>query len=234
MGKQLIQQRRGRGTVKFRVRRQAYRYRSNYPTSEGKGVVVKIFNSCAHTAPLALIKMGKEKFLNFVPAGLVENQSIEVGPQSSITPGNILPLASIPLGTEIYNIEIVPYGGGKMVRTSGISAKIVKKDDYGITVLLPSKKEKLFPLQSRATIGIVAGGGRTEKPIVRAGKGWHMRHARGKIYARTSPIKMNAVAHPFGSGRGKHLGKSTIPPRFAPPGRKVGLIAARRTGRKKR
>ena len=56
-------------------------------------------------------------------------------------------------------------------------------------------------------------------------------HARGKLYPRTSGVAMNAVDHPFGSGRGRHIGKAKTPPRGAPAGRNVGSIRARRTGR---
>ena len=56
----------------------------------------------------------------------------------------------------------------------------------------------------------------------------------GKLYPRTSGVAMNAVDHPFGSGRGRHIGKPLTPPRFAPPGRNVGLLHAKRTGRKKK
>jgi len=84
-----------------------------------------------------------------------------------------------------------------------------------------------------ATIGIVAGGGRTDKPFVKAGNRWHAMRARGKLYPITSAVAKNAVDHPFGSGRGRHMGKPSVPPRFAPPGRKVGQIHAKRTGRKR-
>jgi len=57
--------------------------------------------------------------------------------------------------------------------------------------------------------------------------------AKGKLYPRTSGVAMNAVDHPFGSGRGRHIGKPKTAPRHAPPGRNVGLIKARRTGKKK-
>lgn len=234
MGKNIFQQRRGRGTIRFRTRKQAFTHRITYPNLTGKGIVIKLINSVVHTAPLALIRINDEEFYNPAATGMYEGQEIEMGPTASITPGNILPLDNIPPGSEIYNIEITPFAGGRLVRASGTSAKVVKKTDKGVLIALPSKEEKLLSIKSRATIGSIAGVGRTEKPIVKAGKMWHMKKARGKPYHKTSPIKMNAVSHPFGSGRGKHLGKSRVPPRFAPAGRKVGLLRASRTGRRKR
>ena len=118
-----------------------------------------------------------------------------------------------------------------MVRTSGSFAVITKKAGRYVTILLPSKKEMELDGDILATVGKVAGGGRTDKPIVKAGRKYFLLRARCRHYPRTSPIKRNAVNHPFGGGRGKNMGKSSIAPRWAPPGRKVGLIRPRKTGR---
>ena len=85
----------------------------------------------------------------------------------------------------------------------------------------------------RAMIGEVAGGGRLEKPFLRAGARHHAKRAAGRVYPRMRGIAMAAVYHPFGGGRHQHPGKSTSTSRNAPPGRKVGLIAPRKTGRKR-
>jgi len=231
MGKRIIQQRRGRGTSTYRVRRRAYRIKIAYPPVEGEGKIVKIFSLAGFTAPVALIKVGNRFFYNVATEGLEEGQSIIIGKNAESKQSNILPLRLIPLGTNVCNIEVYPYSGGQLVRAGGLSGVITKKIKDRVAVLLPSKKEKLIDENSRATIGIVAGGGRTEKPWVKAGKKWHEMKARNKLWPRTSPVKMNAVAHPFGGGRGKNIGKTTIAPRFAPPGRKVGLIRPRKTGR---
>jgi len=105
---------------------------------------------------------------------------------------------------------------------------------FSMPFVLPSKKQKSFLPECRATIGIISGSGKKEKPFVKAGTRHHLMRAKGKLYPRTSGVAMNAVDHPFGSGRGRHIGKSQIAPRFAPPGRKVGMIRARRTGRRKK
>ena len=67
---------------------------------------------------------------------------------------------------------------------------------------------------------------------MKAGKAHHKMKAKGKLYPRTSGVAMNAVDHPFGSGRGRHVGKPKTPPRFAPPGRNVGILNGKRTGKK--
>ncbi len=232
MGKRIIQQARGHGGPAYRVRRKAFSYRIGYPNYEGKAKILRIFSTSSHTAPLALIKYDRGKFYNVAVSGISEEQEIEIG-KGQVKEGNILPLSLIPLGADVCNAEIVAGDGGKLVRASGLSAKITKKTPQGVFLLLPSKKEKIFSQEARATIGIVAGSGRTEKPFVKAGVKWHLMKARGKLYPRTKAVAMNAVDHPFGSGRGKRV-KSKIAKRNVPPGAKVGLLRPRRTGRKKR
>ena len=233
MGKRIIQQRRGKGTSTFRVTRQAYSIRLTYPNVEGKGKIIKLTSHAGHTAPLALVKVGKECFYNVAVEGLEEGQEVSMGKGSETKPGNIMPLSEVPVGTNLCNIEITPLSGGKLVRSSGISAVVTKKLDGKVALLMPSKEEKIFNEDVRATIGIIAGGGRVDKPFVKAGNRWYLMKARNKLYPRTSPIKMNAVNHPFGGGRGKKMGKSGIAPRWAPPGRKVGLLRPRKSGRGK-
>ncbi|MEM4357763.1 MAG: 50S ribosomal protein L2 [Candidatus Pacearchaeota archaeon] len=231
MGKRIIIRKRGRGTPVYRVRRKAFSIKLSYPNVEGKGEIVDIIHNVGHHAPLAKIKVNGNIFYNIAPIYSYVGQEIEIGKNAKPEPGNILPLSAIPIGSDIFNIEILPNDGGKLVRAS--CAKVVKKEKDKVTVLLPSKKEKDLHPNSRATIGVPAGGGRIEKPFGRAGNKWYKMKALGKLYPRTSAVKMNAYDHPFGGGRGKHI-KSKIAHWNAPPGAKVGLIRPRRTGRKKK
>jgi len=80
-------------------------------------------------------------------------------------------------------------------------------------------------------VGIVAGGGRIDKPMLKAGRNYHKYKAKRKSWPRVRGVAMNPVDHPFGGGNHQHIGKPSTVSRYAPPGRKVGLIAARRTGR---
>jgi len=231
MGKRIIQRRRGKGSPTYKTKERAFSIKLTYPESEGKGVILKLVNSLGYTAPFALIKSNNKTFFNVATENLCEGQEIEIGGNAQIKSGNILPLKNIPAGTEICNLEMRKFGGGKIVRTSGCSAVVTKKIGKEVAVLLPSKKEIMLNEDVRATIGKVSGGGRTDKPIVKAGKRYFLLRARCHHYPRTSPIKRNAVNHPFGGGRGKNMGKSSIAPRWAPPGRKVGLLRPRKTGR---
>ena len=102
-----------------------------------------------------------------------------------------------------------------------------------VKVMMPSKRTKKFKVNCRATIGRAAGSGRTSKPILKAGKKFYIMKMKSKLWPIVSAVKMNAIDHPFGSGRGKRV-KSKIAKRNASPGKKVGHIRPSRTGRKKR
>lgn len=237
MGKRIIQQRRGRGTHTYKSPSHRFKAFIGYPCYNNEmiqGRIEKLLHSTGYSAPLMKIRLDTGKvFYNLASEKMIEKQNVSVG-GNEIKEGNILPLANIPEGTFIYNIELQPGDGGKLVRSAGNSAKILKHINGKVSILMPSKQEKIFNSNARATIGIIAAGGRKEKPLVKAGKKWHIMKAKSKLYPRTSAVKMNAVDHPFGGGRGKVIGKPKTPPRFAPAGRKVGLLRARRTGRRKK
>uniref|UniRef100_A0A8C4QML5 Large ribosomal subunit protein uL2 n=1 Tax=Eptatretus burgeri TaxID=7764 RepID=A0A8C4QML5_EPTBU len=90
---------------------------------------------------------------------------------------------------------------------------------------------KVISSANRAIVGVVAGGGRIDKPLLKAGRAYHKYKAKRNCWPRVRGVAMNPVEHPFGGGNHQHIGKPSTIRRDAPPGRKVGLIAARRTGR---
>jgi large subunit ribosomal protein L2 len=232
MGKRIIQQARGKGSLTYRVRRKAYMYRLQYPKKmEGEGTVVKFINSAGHTAPIAKISYNEGSF--YIPAfnGMFEEQKIMLNGEE-IKQGNILRLKDIPVKTKVYCIESNPGDGGKFIKTGGSSATVARVVGGKIMLLMPSKKEKAFNPTCRAIIGEIAGHGRLEKPFVKAGKKFYIVKAKNKLWPRTGAFKVNAIDHPFGSGRGKNP-KSKIAKRNAPAGAKVGLIRPRRTGKRK-
>ncbi len=232
MAKRIITQARGKGSPTYTVKKRAFRFRIKYPRNlEGEGTVVQLINSPAHSAPLAKIKYSDEVF--YIPAfhGMIEGQKISFS-GNDVQNGNILRLGSIPVKTSIYAIESRPGDGGIFVKTAGGSATVNKVVGDSVIVMMPSKQEKSFNPHCRAVVGVIAGAGRLEKPIVKAGKMHHMKKGKGKLWPRTSAVKMNAIDHPFGSGRGKRI-KSKIAKRNAPPGRRVGLLRPSRTGRGK-
>ncbi len=231
MGKRIIVQARGKGSSTYRVSKRAFRYKLQYPRNlEEFGTVVKLFNSSAHSAPIAKVATKNTSF--YIPAfkGMVEGQKIEFG--KTIKEGNIIEIGKLPIKTHIYAIESNPGDGSKFIKGAGNFAIINRIVGNEVYILFPSKKEKKLNPKCRAIIGIVAGHGRLDKPIVKAGKKFYMKKAKSKLWPRTSAVKMNAIDHPFGSGRGKNP-KSKIAKRNAPPGARVGLLRPRRTGKRK-
>lgn len=230
MGKRIIQQARGKGSLVYRVRKKAYKYKIRYPNVKGKGKIIKLVNSAAHSSPLIKIKIQNKIFYNLAFKNAFEGQEIEI--DGNAKEGNITKLQNLEIKTKIYNIESNPGDGGKLIRTAGSSGEISKKVGKKVVVLMPSKKEKEFHGNCRASVGEVAGSGRTDKPMIKAGKRFYLMKSKGRKWHRTSAVKMNAVDHPFGGGRGKRI-KSKIAKRNAPPGRKVGHLRPRKTGKKK-
>ena len=235
MGKRIIQQARGKGSLTFRVRPRAYKHKLDYPqlNTSGKGKIIKLFNSAGHSAPLVKIKINNEIFFSPAAEGIYEGQEIRINEKregDKIETGDILKLKDIPVGTKIFNIETNPGTGGKYVRSAGCSGIIINK---GAKVEIMINKRKLVLNENcRASVGIISGDGRITKPMLKAGKHHHIMKSKGRKWHRTSPIKVNAVDHPFGGGRGKRI-KSKIAKRNLPPGKKVGHIRPRRTGKKK-
>ena len=236
MGKRIIQQARGKGSTTYRAPSFRYAGKPKHPgVSDISGTVVGLIHCQGHTAPLAHVVYDDDSHgLIIATEGLIVGQSINVSSDAENTTGNVLPLGDVPEGALVHNIELVPGDGGKFVRSSGVFAKVVGKQNGKVTVLLPSKKTKIFNGKCRAGIGVVAGGGRTDKPFLKAGTKMHRMRATNKLYPRSSAASMNAVDHPYGNKHSSRKSKAKPVSRNAPPGRKVGMIAARKTGRSKK
>jgi large subunit ribosomal protein L2 len=233
MGKRLIQQRRGRGTGANRSPSHRFKGQVKHYHSNGEGQVTDLIHCGGHTAPLVEVSFVGKKSLGFAHQGVKVGDKVNFGNSTDLSDGSVLQLRDIPEGTLVHNVELRPGDGGKLVRTSGSFAKVVAKTDEAVRVMLPSKKEKSFLPSCRAAIGIIAGAGRLEKPFLKAGTRFKKMRVRNQRWPVVCGISMNAVDHPFG-GKGSHTkGRPSQSPRNAPPGRKVGKIAPRRTGRKK-
>lgn len=232
MGKRIIQQARGHGSSTYRVSKKAFRYKLQFPKNlSGEGTVVKLLNSRAHSAPLAKVANKEGSF--YIPAfkNMVEGQKIYFD-NGEVKVGNILKLKDIPVKTNVYCVESKVGDGGKYIKSGGNSGTVARVIGELIYVAMPSKKEKAFNGNCRAIVGVIAGEGRLEKPIIKAGKQHYIKKTKSKLWPRTSAIKVNAIDHPFGSGRGKNP-KSKIAKRNAPAGAKVGLLRPRQTGKRK-
>ena len=237
MGKRLTTQRRGKGSPAFTSPSHKYVGKAQHMsmnTASGKGKITNFLHCSGHSAPLMTVKWESgEEQLTIAPEGVRVNQIIEVGAQES-TVGNTLTLKNMPDGTLVYNIESVPGDGGKFARSGGVFAKVLGRQGADISVMLPSKKEKLFNENCRATVGVVAGSGRLEKPLMKAGTVHFKLRASAKLWPVVSGQSQNAVEHPHGGARSSKKNKPDIARRFAPAGANIGKIRPRRTGRKSR
>jgi len=246
MGHILRQQRKGNGNV-FKAhthhRKGAAKFRpldTAERTSVIQGMIKEIMHDPGRGAPLAQIVFkkadgkGLEKALVVAPEGVHSGQFIKCGFGAELQVGNILPIAQIPEGAEVCNVEHRPGDGGRYGRCSGDSCRIVTHTEDGYTrIQLPSGRKTLVSDLCRAQVGIVAGGGRLEKPLLKAGNSHHKFAAKRKCWPVVKGIVMNPVDHPHGGGSHQHMGKPSTVSRNARPGQKVGLIAARRTGRRR-
>lgn len=241
MGKRIQVQRRGRGGSVFQASTHKRIAPAKYPPMnkeqlEGKieGEIVRVLHEPGRYAPLALIKLETgQSYYFIVPEGIHEKQIIQIGSQATPDIGNVLPLGNIPEGAMICGIELSPGDGGKIARSSGTYATIVGHTPQGTMIKFPSGGTKFVNDLCRATIGLVSGAGRLEKPLLKAGKEHHRKRAKGHKYPRNRGVAMVAASHPYGSSK-RGGRKVTTVARGAPPGQKVGLIAARSTGKKKR
>ncbi|NCN86399.1 50S ribosomal protein L2 [archaeon] len=232
MGKRIIQQARGKGSSTYRVSKKAFRYKLQFASNlTGVGEVTKLFNSGAHTCPLA--KVNSEKGSFYIPAfkNMFEGEKISFEGKE-IKNGNILKLKDMPVKTKVYCVESRPGDGGKFIKAGGNTAVVNRVMGNDVYLIMPSKKEKKFNGDCKAIVGVIAGAGRVDKPIVKAGKQYFIKKTKSKLWPRTSALKVNAIDHPFGSGRGKNP-KSKIAKRNAPAGARVGLIRPRQTGKRK-
>jgi len=177
------------------------------------GVVQRIEYDPNRSARIALVKYGesdnKKNFAYMLaPQAVVAGHVLRSGPDAPIAVGNTMPLAAMPNGTQIHNIELYPGRGGQMVRSAGTSATLVSKGEDGFGLIkLPSGEQRAFLLKCTATIGALSNPAHKNRKLGKAGaKRWLGRRpvVRG--------VAMNCVDHPHGGGRGKSKGRLSQTP----------------------
>ena len=132
------------------------------------------------------------------PQGLTNGDVVYSGADADIKPGNTLPIANIPVGTLIHNVELYPGKGAQLVRSAGVFAQLIAKENGVAQVRLPSGEVRLIRLDCKATVGQV---GNLEHDTVKVGKAGKTRHKGIRPTVRGSV--MNPCDHPHGGGEGK-------------------------------
>eukprot|EP01001_Neometanema_parovale_P009412 NODE_5654_length_922_cov_641.200250_g5431_i0.p2 GENE.NODE_5654_length_922_cov_641.200250_g5431_i0~~NODE_5654_length_922_cov_641.200250_g5431_i0.p2 ORF type:complete len:264 (+),score=37.85 NODE_5654_length_922_cov_641.200250_g5431_i0:60-851(+) len=245
MGKPTRSQRKGAGSVytahtshrvgPCRLRPLDFGERKGYL----RGVIKEIKHDPGRGAPVARIqfrhtwRFKRVSYCMVAAEGMYTGQYVYFGKKAELAIGNVLPLKEMPEGSIVCNIESRVADRGKLARASGTYAIIVSHnmDTCKTRVKLPSGQKKTLSSNCRAMVGICAGGGRIEKPVLKAGNNYHRFKAKRNCWPRVRGVAMSPVDHPHGGGNHQHIGHASTTRRNAPPGQKVGLIAARRTGR---
>ena len=191
-GRITVRHRGGGNKVKYRI----IDFRRN-DTEAAK--VIGIEYDPNRTAYIALLEneSGKKSYI-IAPVGLKDGDVVYSGAEADIKPGNTLPLANIPTGTFIHNIELHPGKGGQLVRSAGSAAQLISKENEQALIRLPSGEVRIIALNCKATIGQV---GNIEHDTVKVGKAGKTRHKGIRPTVRGSV--MNPCDHPHGGGEGR-------------------------------
>ncbi|MCI8476899.1 MAG: 50S ribosomal protein L2 [Oscillospiraceae bacterium] len=191
----------GRITVRHRGggNKKKYRIIDFKRDKNGTATVLRLEYDPNRSANIALIQYedGEKRYI-LAPVGLKAGHIIMTGPEADILPGNCLPIANIPLGTMIHNIELYPGKGGQLARAAGEAAQLMAKESGMAQVRLPSGEVRYVRPECKATIGQV---GNVDHENVQIGKAGRKRHMGWRPTVRGSV--MNPCDHPHGGGEGK-------------------------------
>ncbi len=230
MGKRLRQQRRGKGSPTYRARSHKFITDSKYKVTDKEGIVIDIIHDPARYCPVMVVDFSGEKQYLIAPFGIKTGDKIVYGGEPKI--GNILEIGNIPEGAKICNIELNPGDGGKLCRAPGTFATVLTHEKDKTSIMLRSGVVKTISNKCMATIGEVSGSGFRDRPFMKAGNKYYAMKAKGRYYPIVSASAKSAVYHPFGGQTSP--GKPRTVSRHMPPGKKVGSISPRRTGRRKK
>lgn len=234
MGKRIISRRRGAGTGPYRSPSHRHHGAIEHPSATlvGEARVLELAQSPGHSAPIAVVRVPDGGTLRILaPAGLATGDAISLN-RGRADRGSLLALRDIPDGTLISNVEVNPFDGGRLVRAAGGSALVTAHSGDEVTIQLPSGVFKTLLATCRAQVGALAGGGRLERPIIKAGKKVHMYRTLAKPAFKVRGVAMNPVNHPFGGGAHQHVGRPSTVSSGTWPGAKVGRFS--RSQRRKR
>ena len=167
--------------------------------TDGAAKVIGVEYDPNRTAYIALLEneAGKKSYI-IAPVGLTDGDVVTAGADADIKPGNVLPIAQIPVGTIIHNIELYPGKGAQLVRSAGAFAQLMAQENGTAQVRLPSGEVRIVRLDCKATIGQV---GNLEHETIKLGKAGKTRHKGIRPTVRGSV--MNPCDHPHGGGEGR-------------------------------
>lgn len=236
MGKRPLVRRRGRGGKQFRAATTGKVAPAKYPyfdlSEDHAGEVIDLVHERGRDAPLARVRF-ENGSISVIPAvlGTKIGSTVKFGLNADIRDGNVISIQNIPDGTIVCNVEKHFGDGGSIAKTAGSSATVFSHGTDGVIVKLPSGGFATLNPKNRAMVGVLAGGGTSDRPFLNAGNKWRRYRSKGHKYPIVRGVAQAAYVHPHGGGRHQHMGGGGTVARDAPPGAKVGSIAARKTGR---
>ena len=191
-GRITVRHKGGGNKIKYRII--DFKRSSNLPAT-----VIGVEYDPNRSAYIALLQNTEgEKSYIVAPVGLTDGDVVYTGADADIKPGNTLPIENIPVGTFIHNIELYPGKGAQLVRSAGVAAQLISKENGIAQIRLPSGEVRIIRLDCKATIGQV---GNIEHDTVKIGKAGKKRHMGIRPTVRGSV--MNPCDHPHGGGEGK-------------------------------
>ncbi|MCI4353183.1 MAG: 50S ribosomal protein L2 [Thermoplasmata archaeon] len=236
MGKRTGSRRRGAGTGAYTSPSHRHHGAINHPAPSvsGEGKVESLEHAPGRTASVVLVRgPAGEEIQMLASAGISTGDSVSLN-AGPVLRGSLLPLQSIPDGVLVSNLEVKPFDGGRLVRAAGASAIVVAHSGGEVTVQLPSGQFKQFLETCRAQVGGIGGGGRLERPFIKAGKKVNAFRSLARAAFKVRGVAMNPVNHPHGGGAHQHVGRPSTVGSDAWPGQKVGRFSPQKKHSRRR
>ena len=236
MGKRPLVRKRGRGGMQFRAAVTNKIKPAKYPGFDidvsHQGEIIDLIHESGRDVPLSKVRF-EDGSISLIPAvlGTTVGSKLDFSLSAEVTDGNVISIQNIPDGTTVCNVEKQFGDGGALIKSAGGNAIVFAHTEKGVILKLASGKFTTLNPKNRAMIGTLAGGGVEDRPLMRAGVKWRRFRSKGHKYPIVRGVAQAAYQHPHGGGRHQHVGQSSTVSRNAPPGAKVGSIAARKTGR---
>lgn len=197
-----------------------------------EGEVIDIVHERGRGAPVAIVSFKEDDCMVPASEGMYTGQKVLIGDDAPVAIGNVTKIKNVPEGMAVHSVESVYGDGGSVSMVNGSYSLVVnhRKETNQTVIKMPSGEKKAVSSECRCIVGVVAGGGIHDKPLLKASVAHYKAKARGHVFPRVRGVAMNPVDHIHGGGNHQHVGKPTTVSKRAPFEQRIGLVGARRTG----
>lgn len=197
-----------------------------------EGEVIDIVHERGRGAPVAIVSFKEEDCMVAATEGMYTGKKVLIGDDAPVDIGNITKIKNVPEGMAVNSVENEYGDGGSISTVNGSYSLVVnhRKESNETVIKMPSGEKRSISSECRCIVGVVAGGGIHDKPLLKASVAYYRAKARGFVWPRVRGVAMNPVDHIHGGGNHQHVGKPTTISKKAPFEQRIGLIGARRTG----